>query len=72
MNDALTGIYNRTECENVLYNYILEQKNNNKRTMLVFADIDCMKTINDVYGHLNGDFAIKATTEAFKKYAPKD
>jgi len=72
MNDALTGIYNRTGCEQVLYNYILEQKEKKERSMLVFADIDRMKTINDVYGHLNGDFAIKATAEAFKKHAPKD
>ena len=72
MNDALTGIYNRTGCENVLYNYILTQKENKQRSILVFADIDRMKTINDVYGHLNGDFAIKATAEAFKKFAPKD
>ncbi len=72
MNDALTGIYNRTGCEKVLYNYILDQKEKKERSILVFADIDRMKTINDVYGHLNGDFAIKATAEAFKKHAPKD
>ena len=70
MNDALTGIYNRTGCENVLYEYIVEQKAKKQRTILVFADIDRMKTINDVYGHLNGDFAIKATAEAFKKHSP--
>ena len=70
MNDALTGIYNRTGCEKVLYEYIEEQKAKNQRSILVFADIDRMKTINDVYGHLNGDFAIKATAEAFKKHSP--
>lgn len=72
INDALTGIYNRTGCEKILYEYINTQKENNKRSILVFADIDRMKTINDVYGHLNGDFAIKATAEAFKKHSPND
>lgn len=72
MNDALTGIYNRTGCENVLYEYIVLQKEKNQRSILVFADIDRMKTINDVYGHLNGDFAIKATAEAFKNHSPQD
>ena len=72
MKDALTGMYNRTGCNKVLYDYILSRKNNNQKSILVFADIDRMKTINDVYGHLNGDFAIKATAEAFRKYSPED
>lgn len=72
MKDALTGMYNRTGCENVLYEFISKRKGENKRSILVFADIDRMKTINDVYGHLNGDFAIKATAEAFMTNSPKD
>ena len=72
MTDALTGMYNRTGCHKVLYDYILSRKENDQKSILVFADIDRMKTINDVYGHLNGDFAIKATAEAFRKYSPKD
>ena len=70
MTDALTGLYNRTGCEKVLYEFISKQKEEGKRSIFVFADIDRMKTINDVYGHLKGDFAIKATAEAFKKHAP--
>ena len=72
MTDALTGMYNRTGCENVLYEFISEQKQKNQTSILVFADIDRMKTINDVYGHLNGDLAIKATAEAFKICSPDD
>ena len=72
MNDALTGIYNRTGCEKILYENILSRKKKKERSILVFADIDRMKTINDVYGHLNGDFAIKATAEALKKHSPDD
>ena len=72
MTDALTGMYNRTGCNKVLYEYISSRKAEGKRSILVFADIDRMKTINDVYGHLNGDFAIKATAEAFRKHSPSD
>ncbi|MBR3042084.1 MAG: GGDEF domain-containing protein [Eubacterium sp.] len=72
MTDALTGIYNRMGCQKVLYEYIKSQKEKNQKSILVFADIDRMKTINDVYGHLNGDLAIKATAEAFIKYSPDD
>lgn len=72
MTDALTGIYNRTGCRNVLYEYINKRKEKGERSILVFTDIDRMKTINDVYGHLNGDLAIKATADAFQKFSPND
>ena len=72
MTDALTGMYNRMGCKNVLYDYISSQKELNKKSILVFADVDRMKTINDVYGHLNGDFAIKATAEAFRSCSPEE
>lgn len=70
MTDSLTGMYNRTGCETILFEFIKTQKEKNKTSILVFADIDRMKTINDVYGHLNGDLAIKATADAFRKYSP--
>ena len=72
MTDALTGLYNRTGCEQVLYDFIDSKKEKGEKSILVFADIDRMKTINDLYGHLNGDLAIKATAEAFKKHSPED
>jgi diguanylate cyclase (GGDEF)-like protein len=72
MTDALTGMYNRTGCQKVLYDFIDSQKKAGQTSILVFTDIDRMKTINDFYGHLNGDLAIKATAEAFMTYSPKD
>ena len=72
MTDALTGLYNRMGCEKVLYDYISSRKEQSLKSILVFADIDRMKTINDVYGHLNGDFAIKATAEAFMTCSPQE
>ena len=38
----------------------------------MFADINYMKLINDDYGHLNGDLAIKATAEALRAAMPDD
>ena len=71
MTDALTGLYNRLGCQKVLYGYISSRKKDNLKSILVFADIDRMKTINDKYGHLNGDLAIRATADAFKKHSPE-
>ena len=67
MKDALTGMYNRTGCENVLYEYISELKEKGEKAILVFADIDRMKTINDQYGHLNGDIVLKRLGQIISK-----
>lgn len=72
MTDFLTGMYNRTGCNKVLYSFVENQKNNNKASILMFADIDCMKSINDKFGHLKGDLAIKATADALKKFLPSE
>ena len=42
MTDALTGLYNRLGCEKVLYDYIKTRKQQDKKSILVFADIDRM------------------------------
>lgn len=71
MTDFLTGMYNRTGCEKVLYSFIEENRKRGMSSVLLFADINRMKIINDVYGHLNGDLAIKATSDAMKKSLPE-
>ena len=72
MTDFLTNMYNRTGCENVLFSYIEETKKQGKDSILVFADINYMKMINDDYGHLSGDAALRATAEAIRRALPSD
>ncbi len=67
MTDFLTGMYNRTGCETDIYSYIENSKKKKNTIVLLFADINYMKYINDIYGHLNGDTAIKATAEAMRE-----
>ncbi|MCR5323442.1 MAG: GGDEF domain-containing protein [Lachnospiraceae bacterium] len=70
MTDFLTNMYNRTGCENVLFSYIEDSKKQGNDSILVFADINYMKIINDDYGHLSGDSAIRATAEAMHRAFP--
>ena len=70
MTDYLTGMFNRTGCEDVLFAFLESEKKEGRSAMLIFTDIDCMKTVNDVYGHVNGDMAIKCTAEAIKRTLP--
>ena len=66
MTDFLTNMYNRTGCEEVLYRFVDIEMKAGRKTIILFADINFMKVINDNYGHLNGDLAIKATSDALK------
>ncbi|HOV14977.1 MAG TPA: PAS domain S-box protein [Spirochaetota bacterium] len=65
--DELTGLYNRRGFI-TLAQQQLKLVNRTKRKMLVlFIDMDNMKSINDIYGHLEGDKAIVEISNALKK-----
>ena len=72
MTDFLSNMYNRTGCDKVLYSFIEEERKARRETILLFADINYMKLINDDYGHLSGDLAIKATAEALRASMPEN
>ncbi len=63
VTDGLTGVYNRFGCENVAYPYLEKCHEQGKDAILMFADINKMKTINDKYGHLQGDLAISTVAK---------
>lgn len=54
--DSLSGLYNRK-----YMNYILDKfKNNDKTTIFgIMLDVNNFKGINDLYGHIKGDAAIR-------------
>ena len=61
IRDPLTGVYNRFGMQR--YFAIVKEKCIDKQLYLFlsFADIDGLKTINDVYGHEEGDRIIRDT-----------
>lgn len=62
--DQLTGLYNRFGYEDKalsLYNASIENKTS---VMVMFVDINYMKNINDKFGHLHGDNAIRIVASA--------
>jgi diguanylate cyclase (GGDEF)-like protein len=62
--DGLTGIYNRRKLEEVLAMEIMRARRYKQKLGLMMFDIDHFKKVNDTYGHLIGDEAIRhvATT----------
>ena len=63
--DALTGVNNRRKTDEYL-NTILTYKSN---ITLLLCDLDDFKNINDTYGHLEGDRALKVVAHSLLKFA---
>lgn len=61
--DHLTGVYNRFGCEKVAYPYLEKCHKEGKTAILMFADVNKMKDINDKFGHLQGDIALRAVAD---------
>ncbi|MCY6371669.1 GGDEF domain-containing protein [Clostridium ganghwense] len=58
--DSLTGIYNRRFFVELAKKELYEIKRYNKTDTLLILDVDNFKQINDEYGHMYGDKALKA------------
>ncbi|MCH5193104.1 MAG: GGDEF domain-containing protein [Oscillospiraceae bacterium] len=58
--DELTGVYNRRGFFAQANSVISSPVNEGKAAMVIFADLDSLKLINDSFGHEDGDFAIKS------------
>lgn len=58
-SDELTGVYNRRGFIEHAVKTIKDEKNRGKYALIFYSDMDNLKMINDVYGHDNGDFALK-------------
>ena len=65
--DNLTQINNR----NQLFRYLSGKVKQNNSFYLVMMDVDGFKKINDKFGHLEGDAALKKIATALKKLAAK-
>lgn len=63
--DDLTGLNNRGEFDRYL-NATISKTANGRRLYLMLFDADGFKTINDRYGHTEGDNALRYIAEALK------
>ncbi|MBP1592941.1 MAG: GGDEF domain-containing protein [Oscillospiraceae bacterium] len=58
--DELTGIFNRRGYFDNVDAVIHNPVNKGKNAIVVFADMDSLKSVNDQFGHDDGDFALKS------------
>ena len=69
--DTLTELYNRRSGTKKIQTTYEQAKSSHKPFSLVIADIDHFKTINDTYGHHNGDIVLSNVAKLLKKHVHK-
>lgn len=68
--DELTGCLNRRGFMEKVVHYCHQEVG--RHVMLLFADVDHLKAINDTFGHAAGDFAIKTVAAILKSAVTSD
>jgi len=66
LHDALTGLLNRRGFFEEGQHLLLESLEKKQELVLLFGDLDGLKTINDTYGHQSGDIALKSTAQCLR------
>ncbi|MBP5452495.1 MAG: GGDEF domain-containing protein [Treponema sp.] len=70
--DALSGALNRQGLDKLAKPFYAQNKKSGLTTVLFFVDINKMKHINDQFGHLHGDLAVKTVAAAAMETVPKN
>lgn len=63
--DHLTGAWNRASFDFYIKNRMTQKCDT--KLGIIYCDIDNLKQINDEYGHIEGDYAIKMTTQLIRE-----
>ncbi|MEN6351395.1 MAG: diguanylate cyclase [Syntrophomonas sp.] len=63
--DALTGVWSRGSFDYYISQRLLHK--NEDKLGFIYFDIDGLKNINDTYGHVEGDYAIKTSIAIVKR-----
>ncbi len=66
VRDELTGIYNRKGFYHAAEPMLGEAISKHKKLLLISADVDGLKYVNDTFGHIEGDRFISAAAKILK------
>ena len=72
VHDALTGLYNRRGFDSVSLEKYKRAKKEKKSFVIFAIDMDNLKVVNDRFGHMNGDLALRTIGEAMQAVAGKE
>ena len=65
--DDLTGLYNRRGFMALANQHLKQARRTKRRALVIFADLNGLKGINDTHGHADGDRALIAAAEVFNR-----
>lgn len=68
IQDPLTGLYNRRFMEESLKQEFARANRENQPFSVVMLDMDNLKLLNDKYGHVVGDIALKSLSKLLKDH----
>lgn len=66
-SDGLTGILNRRGFSDAAEELLLKSRQEGKKALVVYVDMNNLKIINDRYGHEEGDFSLKFIAETLSE-----
>lgn len=65
--DELTGVYNRRGFMTLARSHLGLAARRNRQLLLIFADVDDLKSINDSYGHAAGDQVLRDAAAVLRR-----
>jgi diguanylate cyclase (GGDEF)-like protein len=71
IHDALTGLYNRRGFDSVSQTFYNKAKKEKTGFAIMAIDMDNLKIVNDRFGHMNGDLALKTIGAAMEAAAAR-
>ena len=67
LTDDLTGLYNHRGFFNLAQHHLKTARRAGQNSLLLYADLDGLKEINDRFGHSEGSLAIAKTAEVLRE-----
>lgn len=66
-HDGLTGLLNRERIEAIMYGLVGEKRRTREDFSAIMIDLDDFKSINDVFGHSEGDRVLQEVSSIFRQ-----
>lgn len=65
--DALTGISNRRGYEDKVKAILTDESNYGRKAIALYGDMDCLKIVNDEFGHDEGDYSLRLIADTLRE-----